>query len=256
MKKLSEWGMWVLFVMILLFSACKKDSNKHLPDKTFLGEQAPLGNGSVRSFVTVDGAGKPKAIGMKFTEAALQGLPTDTTAEHDTHVPLPADAPSTGFDHLEIDWNPVGHEPKEIYGLPHFDFHFYIVTAEAQAAVIGGPDTVAVPAKFVPLDYLSGVMAVPDMGVHWFDTKAPEFSGKKFDDSFIYGFYHGAMTFVEPMATTAFIATKSDFTLQVKQPESYQKAGYYPTIQHLYFDQADQEYNMVLEKLVFANASY
>jgi hypothetical protein len=222
--------------------------------KTFYGEPQALGNGMIRSFVKLDQEGKPETIGMKFTTGALLGLPGDSTVEHDTHVPLPAEASATGFDHLEVDWNPVGHEPKPIYGLPHFDFHFYRITVEEQAEVVGGPDTISVPPVFVPSDYVSGVIAVPDMGVHWFDPKAPEFNGQKFTDTYIYGFYHGKLTFVEPMATAAFISSQPDFKLQIKQPQAFQASGYYPAIQHLYYDATTKEYTMALEGLSYAAA--
>ena len=237
---------------VISLHSCKKDGNKVPESKTFYGDEQPLGNGTIRSFVVLDKNGKPQSIGMKFTVEALSGLPTDSTVEHDTPVPLPEEAAITGFDHLEVDWNPVGHDPKPIYGLPHFDFHFYMITKEEQAAVIPGPDTIPVPPTFIPQDYVSGVQAVPDMGVHWIDMKAPEFNGQKFTDTFIYGFYHGRMTFMEPMATAAFISSKPDFKIQIKQPESFQKTGYYPTVQHLYFDASSKEYTMVLEGLKFS----
>lgn len=255
MKFLRKVSPWVLLGMFIFFQACKKDGSKNPENKTVYGDSQPLGKGTIRSFIVLDATGKPITIGVKLSAGALNGLPTDSTIEHDTPVPLPAGATATGFDHLEVDWNPVGHEPKPIYGFPHFDFHFYFITKEEQASVIGGPDTIAVPAVFVPKDYVSGVIAVPDMGVHWFDSKAPEFSGQHFTDTYIYGFYHGKMSFVEPMATLAFISTKPDYTIQIKQPGAYQKNGYYPTVQHLYFDESSKEYTMALEGLVYTEGT-
>ena len=52
-------------------------------------------------------------------------------------------------------------------------------------------------------------------------TTAPEFIGKPFTVTYIYGFYHGNMTFVEPMITKAFLETHPDFTLPIKQPQAY-----------------------------------
>src|ERR1044072_4966536 len=42
---------------------------------TFVGESRPLGNGTVRSWVTLDRNGDPTAVGVTFSEAALSGLP-------------------------------------------------------------------------------------------------------------------------------------------------------------------------------------
>ena len=252
MKHVRRIALCGMMAYLISLSACKKDDNKTPESKTFYGDAQSLGNGTIRSFVVLDKNGTPQTIGMKFTEPALSGLPTDSTVEHDTPVPLPQEAAITGFNHLEVDWNPVGHEPKAIYGLPHFDFHFYLITKEEQAAVIPGPDTISVAPDFIPQDYISGVQAVPDMGVHWFDPKAPEFNGQKFTDTFIYGFYHGRMTFMEPMATAAFISSRPDFKIQIKQPLSFQKNGYYPTVEHLYYDASSKEYTVALEGLKYA----
>jgi hypothetical protein len=46
---------------------------------------------------------------------------------------------SAGVDHLELDWNPFGHEPRAVHGVRHFYFHFYYITKEEQASVIPGP---------------------------------------------------------------------------------------------------------------------
>jgi hypothetical protein len=256
MKFFRKVSLAVLLGMVIFSQACKKDDNKNSKYKTVYGDPQPLGKGTIRSFIVLDATNTPTTIGMKLSSGALTGLPGDSTVEHDTPVPLPAGVTVAGFDHLEVDWNPVGHEPKAIYGFPHFDFHFYLITKEEQASVIGGPDTVTVPAVFVPNDYVSGVIAVPDMGVHWFDSKAPEFSGQHFTDTYIYGFYHGKMSFVEPMATLAFISSKPDFTVQIKQPLAYQRKGYYPTVQHLYFDESTKEYTMALEGLVYSNGTF
>ena len=250
-KRITAHG---LLVLVILFQSCKKDDNKK-PPYYYYGAAQSLANGNIRSFVAMDGEGKPQTIGLKFTPGVLSGLPTDTTVEHDTPVPLPAQASITGIDHIEVDWNPAGHDPKPIYGLPHFDFHFYLITKAEQESVVPGPDTVSVPAMFIPQHYISGVIAVPNMGVHWVDRTAPEFNGQKFTDTYIYGFYHGELTFVESMITTAFISTKPDFKIQIRQPEAFQKTGYYPSVQHIYFDTAANEFTVALEGLRYIVAS-
>ena len=256
MKKTMKSFVMMIPVAIICATGCKKDGNKdNEKDEIFYGPVQSLGYGKISSFVVLDAKGIPQTIGLKFSEAALTGLPTDTVEEHETPVELPSQAKITGFDHLVVDWNPAGHEPKQIYGLPHFDFHFYLVNKAEQASVIPGPDTVTVPAKYIPKDYQSGVIAIPDMGVHWFDLKAPEFTGQPFTDTYIYGFYHGKMTFVEPMITTAFLSTKPDFNLNIKQPQAFQKSGFYPTTEHIRFDNKTKEYTLSLEGLTYYSAN-
>lgn len=101
---------------------------------------------------------------------------------------------------------------------------------------------------------MSGVIAVPDMGVHWVDSLAPEFKGQKFTNTYIYGFYHGKLTFTEDMATIAWLSTKPDSKLVIKQPKAFQKAGYYPSLSHISYDAAAQEYTIAMEGLKWSDA--
>ncbi|HSC36667.1 MAG TPA: DUF5602 domain-containing protein [Chitinophagaceae bacterium] len=258
MKRTENLALVMISIGMLVSTAftCKKDNDHDKgPEGTYYGPVKALGNGTIRSFVVIDTYGKPQTMGLKFTEAALAGLPADTTSEHDTPVELPPQAGTTGFDHIEVDWNPVGHDPKPIFGAPHFDFHFYMISKQEQASVVPGPDTFSVPAKFIPQDYHSGVIAVPDMGVHWVDVTAPEFNGQPFTDTFIYGFYHGKMTFLEPMITRDFLNKHAEYKLTIKQPAAFQKSGYYPTVQHIEYNNGAGEFTLSLEGLSFHNST-
>ena len=256
MKRIDILFLLMISAAALVLTGCKKDHNKgNDSEGTLYGPGQTFGNGIFRSFVVLDAKGIPQTIGMKFTEGVLSGLPTDSTSEHDTPVELPSQAEITGYNHLEMDWNPVGHDPKPIYGLPHFDFHFYMISKQEQATVVPGPDTVSVPAKFIPQDYHSGVIAVPDMGVHWVDVTSPEFNGQPFTNTFIYGFYHGKMTFLEPMITRAFLSNHAEFKITIKQPSAFQKSGYYPTVQHIQYDSSAREFTLSLEGLTFHNGT-
>jgi hypothetical protein len=233
-------------VLSASFISCKKDSKSG----TFYGEQANVGNGIVRTFVTLNDDGNPESIGFKFTESMLSGLP-DKDAMSNTHIlKFPPQSGAAGYNHAELDWNPNGHEPLQIYGYPHFDFHFYMVGDDELGTIIPGPDTVAVEPQYIPKDYVSGVMAVPNMGVHWIDTLSSEFRGQQFTTTFIYGFYHGNMLFVEPMITREYLETHPDVTIPVKQPAAFQTPGYYPTKYSIHYDAGKKEYTVALEGLV------
>jgi Domain of unknown function (DUF5602) len=259
MKRMIKLVLVMLTFTAVFAFGCKKDDGRNPGSgREFDGPDQKLGNGFIHAFILLDAQGKPKTLGLKFTESALSGLPTDTSMhmmDMGTQVELPSEAWITGFDHMEIDWNPLGHEPRAVFGLPHFDFHFYLVSKSEQASVIPGPDTVSVPAINIPKDYQSGVIAVPDMGVHWIDQTAPEFHGQKFTDTFIYGFYHGKMTFIEPMITKEFLSGKPDFKINIKQPESFQKSGYYPAVQHIQYDPESEEFVLALEELKYYSGS-
>jgi hypothetical protein len=233
------------------FISCDKDDDN--PPQTFYGTAVKLGNDSIRSFITLDVNGQPTSIGLRLDENALNGLPTDTLPgkpEFEYAVPLPAQASASGIDHIEVDWNPFGHEPQEIYGVPHFDMHFYYVSETEQASVIPGPDTTPVAPQFVPKDYAPDVVAVPNMGVHWIDTTSSEFHGVPFTSTFIYGFYHGNFMFVEPMITKAFLESHPNFSASIKQPQVFQKGGFYANNYEVKYDAVKQQYVIALNNLI------
>jgi Domain of unknown function (DUF5602) len=242
----------VISATVILVSACKKKNDSSTPSGIYIGTPVSVGNGNAWSFVNFDNSGTPLAIGLRLSENALNGLPTDTMPGMPfmmISVPLPDNAKLTGVDHIMMNWNPFGHDPAPIYGVPHFDFHFYYATEAVQNTVTGGPDLVPVSSQYIPKDYQSGVIAVPGMGVHWIDSLTPEFHGAPFTSTFIYGFYKGNMLFVEPMITKAFLASHPDYSTPVKQPAAFQKSGYYPLNYQVQFDNVQHEYVITLANL-------
>jgi hypothetical protein len=91
--------------------------------------------------------------------------------------------------------------------------------------------------------------AVNMMGVHAIDTTAPEFHGKPFTATFIYGYYKGKLIFLEPMITRAFLSGKPDVTLPVKTPAHYSSPGYYPAAYSVRYDANSKNFMIELQKL-------
>jgi hypothetical protein len=209
------------------------------------GPAVAVGNGTARVYVLERGDA-PETIGIELSEAALTGLP-DSMAMW--QLPLPTSVSVPPWDHAMLNWNPQGHPPPEIYGVAHFDFHFYTIPVDAQMAIPAGPDTETVAPQYVPLDYASEVFAVPAMGVHWEDTLATEFHGQPFDRTFIYGFYQRQMVFVEPMVTLAYLQSHPDASMSVKQPAAYQLPGRYPRTYGVHWDGAQQTVRVSLDSL-------
>lgn len=233
-------------LLIMVFVSCQ---NGHHGSRTYKGSPVTIGNGHAYTFVISDIAGRLETIGIRLTADALDGLPTDSS-EHSYMLSLPVQAVNTNYDHCEVDWNPHGHEPAFAYGVPHFDFHFYTISEQEQSQIIPGPDTVSIDPKYIPQDYVSGGVAVPDMGTHWVDTTAAEFHGIPFTTTFIYGAYRGKMaTFLEPMITRAFLETRPDTTMTVKQPDAFQRQGDYPTKYRVRYDALHKEYVISLDGL-------
>jgi hypothetical protein len=226
---------------------------------TYKGKSVAVGHGTARVVVRTNAAGAPESVAVELSSGALDGLPTTLNketaeGEWEFDLPMPASGPKTGYRAVAVDWNPHGHPPPGIYTVPHFDFHFYAID-EAQVAKVaftGPKDPAAVVADKGLI--APGYEVVPDtvvnkMGVHAVDTTAPEFHGKPFTTTFIYGYCKGRLIFVEPMVTRAFLESKPDITMPVKTPAHYSVSGYYPTSYSVRYDAGRKTYMVALGKL-------
>lgn len=218
----------------LLFS-CQKDDEKAT---TQAGVQVAVHQGKAWSWVHVDGRNRPLEVGITIDEAALNSVPVGAEAGdgHDMHennyfVPLPQKAKEyTPFKSLMLNWNPSGHEPEQVYTLPHFDIHFFMTGEEEVMGMTDMNKIMNAPAPdYIPANHVSGA-PVPMMGLHWLDLASPELSGAApFTQTFIYGSYDSKVTFYEPMITLDFLKNTVQFERSIPQPSKFQQAGYYPT---------------------------
>lgn len=222
---------------------------------TFPGDTVALGDGIVYTWIQIDGQGVPETIGVTITETVFSNL---LSVSGQWTLNLPMVAVDSLFNHVLFDWNHQGHPPNGTYGLPHFDFHFCIVTQAEREAVIPGPDLTPVEPQFMPQDYRpidDPPSAVPNMGVHWIDSLSSEWQGETFTKTMIYGFYQGEMFFVEPMITLDYLQSNPNVTLKLKQPQSFQREGYYPTNYSIEYVVAEQVYNIVIKDFVYSGPS-
>jgi hypothetical protein len=241
--------------------ACHDDTASPSRVAIAYGPTVSFGQGSARAWVKTDSIGAPTAIGVAMTEAALNGLPTTVSGPSPTALmgalALPAEAAGTGFDHVELGWNPNGHEPPQLYGVPHFDVHFYTVSTAAQMAIVPNdplyatkaanlPAAALVPAGYVPPPSPVAANAVPQMGVHWTDLKAPELNGKPFTKTFIFGSWDGKFIFLEPMVSKAYLESWPDDTQAIPQPAQWGAPGAYPTTYSVVYDAAAKEFRFTL----------
>ena len=219
------------------------------PDVTTYGTAQSLGNGSARSFVTLDSAGAPRAIGLTISEGALTGLPT--SGDTPTVLSLPAQAVSaTVFDHVSLDWEAMGHEPPGLYDRPHFDMHFYLISQAQRQSIAFAPDEPPPPAEAIAEGYASARAVVPGMGQHWFDPTDSNNTPGSFSNTFIYGYNKSRMVFLEPMITRTLLQSRKDVSADIKQPKVYPKPGYYPTHYSVHFDDATKTYIITLDGMV------
>ncbi|WP_374075029.1 DUF5602 domain-containing protein [Bdellovibrio bacteriovorus] len=221
------------------------------------GKAVEVGEGAARVFVDVDKYGKLNTMGVVLSEKALQGLPT--------HMPmtnyvlnLPSVLNIPPYTHVVLNWNPHGHEPDPVYGLPHFDVHFYFISREIQEAITcaGADHEVCMKAPEsgeIPPFYVSTPEGVPTMGWHWLDPRSPEFHGKTFTATYIYGFYNGDMHFLEPMITRDFLLSKKKFEKEVPVPAVVAKKGYYPRAYGTDFDSSKKVHFVILKNFIKKN---
>jgi hypothetical protein len=228
--------------------------------------------------------GEPRSLGVTITEAALTGLPGDDdpaqagsakfklmdggpnhTFEYE--LKFPAEAALTAFNHMGFNWNPMGHGPKSIFTMGHFDVHFYMATTEYRHAIQvdlqdADPTHIKVsnlepPAQFLPPDYhLAPNTAEPRMGSHYADVTSPELKPGHFGNIFLIGAHGGNILFWEPMITKAYFESKPKFTGKLKLPEAYPVSGYYPTSYSVIYDPVKKEHNIALDGLTFRLSSY
>lgn len=154
-------------------------------------------------------------LGVTLDRAALASLPAK-----ERRVDLvTSDAP---FRLVEIDWHPHGHPPQGIYTVPHFDAHFYVIPkSERDAIAFAAPGSVAKPADaIVPMGYMSDGTVEPQMGMHYVSPAQPEFHGKPFMASQIWGYNKGHLAFVEAMFSLKFVHSKQQWVQAIPQPKA------------------------------------
>ncbi|RTR01079.1 DUF5602 domain-containing protein [Halomonas nitroreducens] len=221
------------------------------------GDPVAVGNGQARVAVSEQTDGIPSSVAVVLSAGVLEGLPVETPDQHEWEylLPMPDDSPITGYRHVGLNWNPIGHIPEGIYSVPHFDVHFYLIdAAEQQAITFQGPDREArlIPPEstLVPAGYvIPPDSAVERMGVHGIDTDSEEFQGQPFTRTFVYGYDTGRLIFIEPMIALDYLRSRPDATLPVRTPAAYSSPGYYPGRYRVAYEPATDEYRVELLEL-------
>jgi hypothetical protein len=140
---------------------------------------------------------------------------------------------ATGIDHISIDFNPCGHPPMDVFTIPHYDFHIYLVDPEYRACmtcdlvpfapvcdlehqttsngrgflnvntVSFGPD--AGKPSNMPDNFVVGDM-VPLMGGHGWDvSNQPNATDPWVEPVWVMGPYAGTIVDYEPMFPHTFV---------------------------------------------------
>lgn len=253
-----RWISFVVFAAAIIFPAAGSAWAQG-KSAIYAGKAVTIGQGSARTVVRTDGNGEPVSISIVFTPGVLDGLPVASkgaSPDFPYPLPMPPDGPRTVVDHVVVNWESAGHPPPHVYDVPHFDFHFYLVSPADRLAVAfssemdSGDPGQQPPAELVPAGYvLPPGTAVPQMGVHAINPVTSEFHGQPFTATFIYGYYNKRLTFIEPMASLAYLKAKPSFSAPVPRPATYTKAGAYPSTYGIKYDTNNKVYEVTLGDL-------
>ena len=198
-----------------------------------------LGDGKVRSCISVDREGFPIEIALEFTEGVYENL---DILPFETSLPLhPKAKQLTPFEHITLNWNAHDHEP--VFLVPHFDFHFFMIANEERLMIpeysseTAGLFTNLPPNGYMPVDHVTppgegGVY--PQMGKHWVPINLPDYL--PFTKIMILVSYNGKYIFTEPMVDLNYIQSNEDYNLEFSQPQYYQETNNYPTKYNIYRD--------------------
>lgn len=252
-------GCAAIITSVGFISGCSEDDTVAVSkQRTAYGDPVNIGNGTGRSWVQINDEGNPASIGFTLTATALENLPTVAFPPTAYYLPLPADAKLTAYDHIGLDWGPMGHPPVGTYNVPHFDAHFYHIDTNARSLITQSdslkgkkvPDADNMPTGYIFPEELTAAAIVPLMGVHYIDPNSHEHTGGKFDQTMIFGFWDGQMIFTEPMLTREYLLTKPNFSGNLAQPKKYPKAGvYYATKYSIRYNSATNDYSVSLDGL-------
>jgi hypothetical protein len=187
---------------------------------------------------------------------------------------------TTPYQFVQLNWNPTGHEPAAIYGLPHFDFHFYAISKTARDAIVPSDPDFAVQAarlpsaEFRPPFYVDNATAVnlpaamvivPRMGLHWIDVRSPELQAalgnpggfQPFTKTFFLGSWDGRFIFGEPMITRAYLLGVRDGAsteiIPLPTAAHADPAGFYPTAYRIAYDLGAHQFLIGLTRLARQN---
>lgn len=186
------------------------------------GESANVGDGTVTAYGTTNSTGTLTSLGVHLDGAAVTSF-AQGGSHHDKHVAAHAHFPTEtadgdALDHqftfLGFHYNPKGHAPPDIYDIPHFDFHFYMVEEQVVEAISGGPlgdkpmpfigkAAYVIPDAQRPPGYMfeKHRFLVKEMGEHLLDATAPEFNGTTFTHTYVYGIHNPTINPANPDRT-------------------------------------------------------
>ena len=162
---------------------------------------------------------------------------------------------TTFFDHLDVYWNPVGHPP--VYGVPHFDMHFFTINKAAVASIDCKDLSQADPSLLakgyvptVPPNATPDKVCIPRMGFHSLPAGDLGLKPGEFSKTMMAVYYGGKLNAIEPMISRDALLEKKSFSLNVPQLASLGRATRYPGKFEARFDAKASTYNLIFSDFV------
>lgn len=205
---------------------------------TFVANETP-DYGEINTSWIVEPGNATASLIMTMPAAVLGSLPLDIGRTQLTAIGDVVELPDracllTAADHVELDWNPIGHGPTDGhgtgYGVAHFDVHLFLqpwsrdarkdiayTSADSNTSGVETPFLVPPPDALTPADMvLDPTSSVPTQGIHWVnrDEYNAIYSPSKHGTgafgiwsgfSFMQGSYNGTVTFVEIMVSLDYL---------------------------------------------------
>lgn len=224
----SVWAVGFTAGSLVALAACAADE----PVVDASGECADANGAELCTWASTQG-GAILEEGVTIHLASIADAPPDAPPSWPPAALAAVGLPGTegarsGFDHLTLYWEPMGHPPAA-YLVPHFDFHFYLIPEERRLAIdcadLTKPDVLpegySLPDEQLPpemvevtgVETLVGV-CVPTMGMHALRTAELE-SEATFDGTIVVGYYAGEPIFLEPMIPQTRLLQRRSFELPI-----------------------------------------
>ncbi|MEN8375034.1 MAG: cytochrome C [Gemmatimonadota bacterium] len=224
--------------------------------RTVQGECADLYGADVCSWATLGDADGLLEFGITVPVAAIEQAPADMDMVWPPAlgavIAMPTEVgAAVGVDHLTIYWEPHGHPPGP-YLTPHFDFHFYHVSASEREAIDCADTTkpTEVPAGYGLVDVeIPGIgmlegLCVPAMGMHALLASEME-SDEIFDGTMVIGYDRGAPLFFEPMIASELLLRRQSFELPMPAVPGLPEGVRYPERYRAEYDAETDSYRFV-----------
>jgi len=231
------------------------------------GECADANQAQVCTWATMQGDAVVE-FGATIPLAAIENAPREVAMAWPplsvAAIDLPDAAGASGFDHMTIYWEPMGHGPAT-YMVPHFDFHFYTIASADRLAIdcadeskpAALPAAYSLPDEELPPEIAAAIgvstligVCVPEMGMHALPT-AELTNTETFNGTMVIGYYHGQNIFIEPMIAQSLLLERRSFDIPV--PDVPGLEGRQPTTFHAIYNADQDAYRFVFSGMASPN---